>query len=216
METFAGPKKVITESANKWVISKCQEGLFLKRCYIEIQLTLQKCWGIFRQIAGTLAVFQNLHLFISSTISCGTPDDGLRNLGWETVDKMIVDCMEILLQHLNEESKWEHKAPRVRKSCLRAVKKFRASRLRSCNARNSSCTLNMQVNRCTEGGSSLRGRSVILLSCYWLAVSNCCLFFAAVPVVMCVAKIMNSFFQVTASLWCSCNGRPATFITLAI
>ena len=73
--------------------------------YIEIQLTLQNVRGIFRQIAGILAVFQNWYLFIYSTISCGTSDDGLRNPGWETVDKMIVDNTEILLQCLNEESK---------------------------------------------------------------------------------------------------------------
>jgi len=33
---------------------------------------------------------------------CGTTDDGLRNPGWETVDKMIVDYTEILLQLLKE------------------------------------------------------------------------------------------------------------------
>jgi hypothetical protein len=51
--------------------------------------------------------------------------------------------------------------------------------------------LNMQVDRCTEGGSLLRGRPVILLS--WFAISNWCLYFAAVPVIMCVARIINSF-----------------------
>jgi len=176
MGTFGDQKKVIAESAIKWVISNCQEGLFLKRCYIEIQLTLQNVWGIFLRIAGIFAVFQNLYLFIYSIISCGTADDGLRNLGWETVDKMIVDCTEILLQCLNKESKWEHRNPELGNPAFGQWKEFRASRLRSWNARNSSCTLNMQVDRCTEGGSLLRGHPVILLSCYWFAISNCCFF----------------------------------------
>jgi hypothetical protein len=41
MGTFAGHKMAIAGSAIKLVILYCQEGLFLKRCYIEMKLTLQ-------------------------------------------------------------------------------------------------------------------------------------------------------------------------------
>ena len=132
MGKFGSQKKVRAESATKWMINNCQEGLFLKRCYIEIELTLQNVWGIFRRIAGILALFQ-----IYSTISCGTADDGVRNLGWETLDKMIFDCTEILLQRLNKESNWEHKNPELVNPAFGQWKEFRTSRLRSWNAINS-------------------------------------------------------------------------------
>ena len=189
MRRFAGQKKVVAGSSMKLVINYCQKKVyFLKRCYVEIQLTLQNVWGIFRRTSGIFAVFQSFYLFIPQFLA-----EPLTMICWILVGKQWIRWLLIIRKYYF--SVWMKRANESTENPSQEslpAGREQNSRLRSWNARNSSYTLNAQVERCTEWGSLLRSHPFTLLSCYWFAISNYCIFFAAVLVVMCVARIMNS------------------------